>query len=94
MLHARRRGLAAVLAASLSLLPNVAVAQMAPSDIPVLPDPVPNQGVQYPASAATAGQAYVGPPKMVLHAECTPFNPCAAASSAPHKLGPLVNSGD
>jgi hypothetical protein len=76
-------------------LPNVAMAQMSSSSTdPVLPDPVPNRGVAYPPSAVTADQAYAGPPKVTPHTQCAPLNPCAAASSDPHRLGPLVNAHD
>ena len=86
---------AAILIAFLLAVPNVAVAQMSSSSAdPVLPDPVPNQGVAYPPSAVTADTAYAGPPKMTPHTQCAPLNPCAAASSDPHKLGPLVNAND
>jgi hypothetical protein len=83
---------AAILIAFLLAVPNVAAAQMSSSSAdPVLPDPVPNQGVAYPPSAVTADTAYAGPPKMTPHSQCTALNPCAQASSAPHKLGPLPN---
>jgi hypothetical protein len=86
---------AAILIAFLSALPNAALAQMSSgSSDPVLPDPVPNQGVAYPPSAVTADTAYAGPPKMIPHNGCTAFNPCAVPSSGPHKLGPLVNATD
>jgi hypothetical protein len=86
---------AAFLIAFLLALPNVAVAQMSSSSTdPVLPDPVPNRGVAYPPSSVTADTAYAGPPKMTPHTQCTALNPCAVSSSAPHKLGPLVNSPD
>jgi len=86
---------AAILIAFLLAVPNVALAQMSSSSSdPVLPDPVPNQGVAYPPSAATADAAYAGPPKMTPHNGCTALNPCAQASSDPHKLGPLVNAND
>jgi hypothetical protein len=86
---------AAILIALSLAAPNVALAQMSSgSSDPVLPDPVPNQGVAYPPSAVTADTAYAGPPKIAPHNGCTPLNPCAQASSAPHKLGPLVNAPD
>jgi hypothetical protein len=86
---------AAILIALSLTVPNVALAQMSSSSTdPVLPDPVPNQGVAYPPSAVTADTAYAGPPKMTPHSQCTPLNPCAVPSSAPHKLGPLVNAND
>lgn len=55
---------------------------------PVLPDPVPGVGADYPPSAATAGQGYVGPPlrKADPDLTCSPWNPCAYASSTPRKL--------
>jgi hypothetical protein len=31
---------------------------------------------------------------MTPHNDCTALNPCAQPSSAPHKLGPLVNAND
>jgi hypothetical protein len=81
-----------LLAASLLLLPDVAASQMSSSSSdPVSPDPVPGQGADYPPSAVTAGTAYGGPPKMIPGDACTPFNPCALPSSAPHKLGTLPN---
>jgi hypothetical protein len=81
-----------LLAAFLLLLPNVAAAQMSSSSSdPILPDPVPNRGAAYPPSAVTAGAAYAGPPRMIPRNECTPLNPCALPSSAPHKLGTLPN---
>jgi hypothetical protein len=86
---------AAILIAFLLAVPNVATAQMSSSSAdPVLPDPVPNHGAAYPPSAVTADTAYAGPPKMTPRTQCTPLNPCAASSSAPHKLGPLVNATD
>jgi len=86
---------AAILIAFSLALPNVAAAQMSSSSAdPVLPDPVPNQGVAYPPSAATADTAYGGPPKMTPHTQCAPLNPCAAASSDPHRMGPLINAND
>jgi hypothetical protein len=86
---------AAILIALSLTVPNVALAQMSSSSTdPVLPDPVPNQGVAYPPSAVTADTAYAGPPKMTPHTQCAPLTPCAQASSEPHKLGPLVNSSD
>jgi hypothetical protein len=88
----RRIRRAAILAAFSLAIPNVAAAQMSSSSAdPVLPDPVPNQGVQYPAGAVTADTAYGGPPRTTPHNNCAAFNPCAQASSDPHKLGPLVN---
>jgi hypothetical protein len=86
---------AAFLIAFLLAVPNIALAQMSSSSAdPVLPDPVPNQGVAYPPSAVTADTAYAGPPKMTPHTQCAPLTPCAVPSSAPHKLGPLVNAND
>jgi hypothetical protein len=86
---------AAFLIAFSLAVPHAALAQMSSSSAdPVLPDPVPNQGVAYPPSAVTADTAYAGPPKMTPHAQCTPLNPCAVSSSEPHKLGPLVNATD
>lgn len=86
---------AAILIAFLLAMPNAALAQMSSSSAdPVLPDPVPNQGATYPPSAATAGMAYGGPPRMDPRNGCSAFNPCALPSSAPHKLGPLVDATD
>jgi hypothetical protein len=69
-----------------------AYAQMTSSSTdPVLPDPVPNKGADYPPSAVTADTAYGGPAKMKSNAQCSALNPCAVSSSEPHKLGPLVN---
>jgi hypothetical protein len=86
---------AAILIVFSLALPNAAAAQINYGATgPVLPDPVPDQGTQYPPSAVTAGTAYGGPPKIILHNQCTAFNPCAQASSAPHKLGPLINAND
>ncbi len=86
---------AAILIALSLALPNVAMAQMSyGSSGPVLPDPVANHGADYPPSAATAGIAYGGPPKTALRNPCTAFNPCALASSAPHKMGPMINAND
>ena len=86
---------AAILIALSLALPNVAMAQMSyGSSGPVLPDPVANKGADYPPSAATGGIAYGGPPKVTLHNACTAFNPCAQASSGPHKIGPLINAND
>lgn len=68
----------------------MAMAQMQTSSAdPVLPDPVPNHGTQYPASTATADAAYGGHAKVVLRNSCTSLNPCALPSSAPHPLGAL-----
>ena len=88
-----------ILAAFIMALPGVAWAQDNPlssgiSAEPVLPDPVPTQGANYPPSAATATTAYGGPPRFTPAAPCSALNPCALPSSAPHKLGPLVGSGD
>jgi len=86
---------AAILIAFSFVLPNAALARMSSSTSdPVLPCPVPNQGVAYPPSAVTADTAYAGPPKMTPHNGCTALNPCALPSSDPHKLGPLVNATD
>ena len=54
---------------------------------PMLPDPVPGTGADYPPSAATAGQGYVGPPlrKADPDLTCSPWNPCAYNSSTPGK---------
>ena len=87
----RSRTLAALCATLLLLSPDVAMAQIAASATdPVLPDPVTGRGTQYPASAATEGQAYNGQPKSPPRKDCTALNPCALPSSAPHKLGPLA----
>jgi hypothetical protein len=92
---ARKTRLIASLIVFSLALPNVAVAQMsAGSTEPVLPDPVPNRGANYPPSAVTADTAYGGPPKMTPHLNCSPLNPCALPSSEPRKLGPLVDSAD
>lgn len=64
----------------------------AQSSEPILPDPVPNQGVDIPAGVATAVTAYGGPPKAIPQANCTPLNPCALASSDPRKSGPQISS--
>jgi hypothetical protein len=50
---------------------------------PVMPDPVPGHGTNFPPSMATSGTAYGGPPLSTPHLDCSPFNPCALASSAP-----------
>jgi hypothetical protein len=55
---------------------------------PVLPDPVPGQGGNFSPSAVTSGQAYAGPPLATPRQDCSPFNPCALASSEPHKMAP------
>lgn len=55
---------------------------------PVLPDPVPGQGGNFSPSAVTSGQAYGGPPLGAPSQNCSPFNPCALASSDPHRMAP------
>jgi len=55
----------------------------------VIPDPVPGQGADFAPSAATATEAYGGPPRLMPDDPCTEYNPCALPSSAPHKLGTL-----
>lgn len=82
-----------VFALMLMGLSGLALAQTNPlssstSAEPVLTDPVPGAGADYPPSAATAGEAYVGPPleKADPDLGCSPFNPCAYPSSAPRKL--------
>ena len=81
--------LAAALAAS---LPLAAAAQTTPlpssSPEPILPDPSPGAGANYPPSAATAGEAYNGPPleKADPALQCSPANPCAYPASTPRPL--------
>lgn len=89
--------IAALLAAAPLTLAGRAMAQVyepipTMPTAPVLSDPVPGTGADYPASAATAGAAYIGPPKEISKNECTPDNPCAMPSSGPRKPGPLVSS--
>lgn len=59
---------------------------------PYMADPVPGTGADYPPSAATATEAYVGPPKDHPAEACSALSPCALASSAPRKLGTEVSS--
>jgi len=70
-------------------LAGVAAAQENPAPLrsaePVLPDPVPGRGANYPPSAVTADTAYAGPPREIPNKECDPANPCAFDSSAPGK---------
>jgi hypothetical protein len=87
--------LAAIFAVSPLLLPGAAQAQKLKSTSapPVVSDPVPGKGADFSPSDATATEAYGGPPKAIPDGDpCTPFNPCALASSAPRALGPLVSS--
>jgi hypothetical protein len=67
-------------------VPNSALAQSDGLDAAtgsVMPDPIPGQGGNLATSAATSGTAYGGPPLSTPHLDCSPFNPCALASSAP-----------
>ena len=90
-----RMTLPALFAAALFLSPHAAMAQIATgSSDPVLPDPVQGRGAQYPPSAVTTTEAYMGPPHLRTDNACTSYNPCALPSSAPHRLGQLSNSGD
>lgn len=90
-----RLAFAAWLAALPLLAPGIAVAQdLKSTSAPlVLPDPVPGQGANFSPSAATATEAYGGPPRGTPAGDpCTPYNPCALPSSAPRELGPLVTT--
>jgi hypothetical protein len=73
-----------------ALSSGTAMAQLESSSTdPAMSDPVPGKGTQYPASAATADQAYGGQPRPAARNDCSETNPCAVTSSAPHKLGQL-----
>ena len=51
----------------------------------VLPDPDPAQAVHFPAGAATAGVAHIGPAldkAGIRTHDCSPLNPCALATPA------------
>jgi len=72
-------------------LGGTAAAQQNPQPLrssePVLPDPVPGRGADYPPSAATADTAYAGPPKEIPNKECDPANPCAFVPPVPGMSG-------
>jgi hypothetical protein len=55
---------------------------------PILPDPVPGHGWNFPPATVTADQAYAGPPLATPRQDCSPLNPCAVPSSGPHKMAP------
>jgi len=79
-----RPGFSAVLFLALSLQaagcgPSLAAAIQNP-DMVVLPDPDLSKAARFPASAATAGVAHIGPAldDVDIHARgCSPRNPCA-----------------
>jgi hypothetical protein len=91
----KARILSLVLFGTVALLaaPDLALAQSdgisSTASDPILPDPVPGQGANFPASTATSGTAYGGPPLATPRQDCSPSNPCAVSSSAPRDPGVL-----
>jgi hypothetical protein len=84
-----RPGFSTVLFLALSLQAAGCSAALAAAiqdpDMVVLPDPDLAKAARFPASAATAGMAHVGPAldDMDVHARgCSPLNPCALPTPA------------
>lgn len=73
----RHVALVAAIMIALNAMANAAMSQSNAPDQPTLPDPVPGQGVNLPASIATSDTAYGGPPKFKPNVACSAFNPCA-----------------